>query len=139
MVCPFCEIDKEKTMVLQSKKYTFVALSNPRLAFGHLLVIPKRHIEKLSELTGDEKNELCNTVIEFQEKILAKISTGCDIRQNYRPFQAQSKIKVDHLHIHLIPREYKDEIFRITQIHEKNLFKDLERAEMEKVLGLLKK
>jgi ATP adenylyltransferase len=139
MRCPFCEIDKEKTIKIHSKKHVMVVLSNPRLVFGHLLVIPKRHVEKLSELTDKEKNELFNTVIEFQEKILAKVSTGCDIRQNYRPFQVQNKIKVDHLHIHLIPREYKDEIFRTTQIYEKNLFKDLDKDEVETVLKLLKK
>ena len=136
--CPFCYINKEKTKIIHSKPLTIVILSNPRLVPGHLLVIPKRHVEKLSELTDEEKNELFDTIIEFQEKILLKISSGCDIRQNYHPFQKQSRIKVNHLHVHLIPREFKDEIYQITQIFEKNLFKDLDRPEIEKVLLLLK-
>ena len=43
--------------------------SNPRLMEGHLLVIPKRHVEKLSELNEEERKELFDTVIEYQEKI----------------------------------------------------------------------
>jgi ATP adenylyltransferase len=138
MKCPFCKINKEKTIILQLNKYTYVALSNPRIVKGHLLVIPRRHVEKLSDLTQKEKNELINTVIEFQEKILLKLSSGCDIRQNYHLFLQQGRIKVDHLHIHIIPREFKDEIYKVTQINEKKLFKDLDRPEIESVLSLFK-
>jgi len=68
---------------------------------GHLLVIPKRHLEKLSELSKQEREELIDLIIEFTEKILNGLARGCDIRQNYRPFQTENNLKVDHLHIHL--------------------------------------
>lgn len=139
MNCPFCEIDSHKTKIIQTNEMTFIAFSNPRLTPGHLLVIPKRHVEKLSELTQNELRELWDNIIGFQEKIISNIAPGCDVRQNYRPFQKQSRLKVDHLHIHLIPRGYKDDIYKITQINEKNLFKNLKEDEMNKVLLLLKK
>jgi diadenosine tetraphosphate (Ap4A) HIT family hydrolase len=139
MNCPFCEIDSHKTKIIQTNEKTYIAFSNPRLTPGHLLVIPKRHVEKLSELTQNELYELWNTVIDFQEKIIAEITPGCDIRQNYRPFQKQSRLKVNHLHIHLIPRTYKDDIYKITQFNEKNLFKDLDKNEMDMMLLSLKK
>jgi len=60
---------------------------------GHLLVVPKRHVEKLSALQEDERRELFEKVIQFQEKILSKLASGCDIKQNYRPFQKQSNLK----------------------------------------------
>jgi histidine triad (HIT) family protein len=132
--CPFCTIDTKRTKIINSKPYTIVILSNPRLVPGHLLVIPKRHVEKLSELIEEEKNELCNTVIEFQEKILLRVSSGCDVRQNYRPFLKEGRLKVDHLHIHLIPREFKDDIFRHIQIFENNLFKELDEKEIKNFL-----
>jgi diadenosine tetraphosphate (Ap4A) HIT family hydrolase len=130
--CPFCDIDKEKTKIICSKRLTMVVLSNPRMVPGHLLVIPKRHIEKLSELSEDEKNELFETIIEFQEKILSKVSVGCDVRQNYRPFLKQSTLKVDHVHIHLIPRKFDDKIYRNSQNCEKDLFKKLDEKEIKK-------
>ena len=70
MKCPFCDINEEKTKILWEGKYVFVALSNPRLMPGHLLVIPKKHVEKISELNAKEKRELFDTLETFQEKKL---------------------------------------------------------------------
>lgn len=124
MECPFCNINKEKTRIIKETDKVLVILSNPRLVEGHLLVIPKRHVEKLSELNDDEKKELFDTVIEFQENIL-KSASGCDIRQHYRPFQKQDNLKVNHLHIHLLPREFEDELYKKCQIYEKDIFEEL--------------
>lgn len=130
MECPFCNIDKSRTVVVREKKYVFVAFSNPRLMKDHMLVIPKRHVEKLSELTKEEKAELLDTLIEYQEKLLKKYS-GCDIKQNFRPFIPQHNLKVNHLHFHLQPREFEDELYKKSQIHEKEIFKDLTKDEMK--------
>jgi len=137
MNCPFCNIDKEGTKIIKEGKYNYVCFSNPRLMDGHLLVIPKRHIERLSELSKDEKEELFDLVIEYQEKILENIAKGCDIRQNYRPFQKQDDLKLDHLHIHLHPREFKDELYQKSQIFEKDIFRKLTQEEINKISKLL--
>ncbi|MBU3918626.1 HIT family protein [Patescibacteria group bacterium] len=139
MNCVFCEIDKERTRIIEEKEYTLVILSNHRLMEGHLLVIPKRHVEKISELNKEEKKELFDTVTEYQEKILKNIAKGCDIRQNYRPFQAEDNLKVDHLHIHLQPREFEDELYDKSQIFEKEVFKELPAEEAKRISDLLKK
>ena len=132
MDCPFCSINQEKTRIINETKYIKVILSNPRLMAGHLLVIPKRHVEKLSELNKTERKELLEKVIEFQEKILSKFAKGCDIKQNYRPFQKQDNLKVHHLHIHLQPRKFKDELYHESQIFEKQIFSELTQEEKEK-------
>lgn len=138
MDCPFCNINKEKTRTIKQGKHANVIFSNPRLMPGHLLVVPKRHVEKLSELKQVEKKELLDLVIEFQEKILKNIAGGCDIRQNYRPFQKQSDLKVHHLHIHLQPRKFKDNLYKKCQIFETDIFKKLSGKELEKVAQSLK-
>ena len=104
---------------------------------GHLLVVPKRHVEKLSALQEDERRELFEKVIQFQEKILSKLASGCDIRQNYRPFQKQSNLKVNHLHIHLQPRELEDELYEKCQIFETKIFSNLTKEEKENITNLL--
>ena len=134
MDCPFCNINPEKTRILKDKKFVRVIFSNPRLMPGHLLIVPKRHIEKLSELNKEEQKELFETIIEFQEKILSKVASGCDIRINYRPFQKQDNLKVNHLHVHLYPRELFDELYDKCQIFEKDIFKDLPPEELDKML-----
>ena len=37
---------------------------------GHMLFIPRRHVEKISELNKEEQEELIEVTIEFQEKSL---------------------------------------------------------------------
>ena len=132
MDCPFCKI-KDKTRVIKEGRTVFVAFSNPRLMPGHILVIPKRHIEKLSELNPEEREEMFDMVIAFQKKILDKISSGCDIRQNYRPFQQQDDLKVNHLHIHLQPREFKDELYSKCQKFERDIFSALTEDEIKDI------
>lgn len=109
-----------------------MALSNPRLVPGHLLVIPFSHVEKISELKKIEVLEIFKMLSIYEEKILEKFSAGCDIRSNYRPFIKQNSVKVDHLHFHLQPRTFEDELFKKSQIHEKEIWKKLSKKEIEK-------
>ena len=75
MDCPFCDIGSE-TRVLEEREYTRVIFSNPRLMPGHLLVIPKRHVERLEELNEEERKEIFDVAIEFEERILDNIASG---------------------------------------------------------------
>ena len=130
--CPFCEINKERNRIIDETENCLTILSNPALVKAHCLVVPKRHVEKISELSEKEKKDLFNEIEKFQELLLKKFS-GCDINQNYRPFIPQGRLKVNHLHFHLIPREFKDEIYEKYGKFQDNLFKDLNKEELNKV------
>ncbi len=139
MECPFCEIVSNKSEeILQETRHSFVVLSNPRLVLGHMLVIPKRHVERLSDLPKEEQTDLFDEVIRVQNVILEKIATGCDMSQHYRPFIGQNRLKVNHLHIHLRPRELNDELYEKVQKYEAELFTQLEAGETEDYRKLLK-
>ena len=138
MSCPFCNLDETRTRTLEERKHCRIILSNPRLMLGHLLVIPKRHVEKPSQLDEEEKKELIDTTIEFQERILSKIARGCDIRQNYRPFTPDGRTKVSHLHFHLQPREFEDELYHKRQKFDTSFFKDLTKEEIKETFRRLK-
>jgi len=137
MACPFCDPVRNRDRTLKNGKLVYVILSDPRLVFGHLLIIPKRHVEKLSQLTAEERKELIGTAVEFQEKILEKIAEGCDLRQNYRPFQKEDGIKVNHLHLHLLPRELHDNLYQQFQIYETGVFRPLSKEESKELTGKL--
>lgn len=137
MDCPFCNLDQEKDRIVKEGMNTLVILSNPRKMPGHLLVISKRHVERISELNRSEKEEIFNMIAEFQEKILDRLSSGCDIRQHYRPFIKQSQVKVNHLHFHLQPREFEDELYQKSQRFETAMFKELPKDESERIIPLL--
>ena len=138
MNCPFCKIDEVKTRILKEGKHYFITLSNPRLVTGHLLVVPKRHVEKVSELTKEERRSIFEAIIALEEEVLDKFASGCDVKTHYRPFLKQSGIKVDHLHFHVQPRELEDELYQKSQKHEKELWKELsgeERRKFTKLFG----
>jgi histidine triad (HIT) family protein len=134
MKCPFCNIDQEK--ILEETKNTLTVISNPALVEGHCLVIPKRHIEKLSELNEEELKELFSATIRIEEKLLKKF-LGCDISQHYRPFQKEDGTKVNHFHIQVRPREFEDELYKKCQILEKQLWKTLDNKEILELKNLI--
>jgi diadenosine tetraphosphate (Ap4A) HIT family hydrolase len=135
--CVFCS-DEVKERSVQNGTSAYVLLSNPRVVPGHLLVIPNRHVQKLSELKADEVQEIFKFLSAYQEKILAKLSKATEIRQNYKPFLKDSRTHVNHLHFHIIPRDEGDEIGRVVDVHRKPFYRDMSDEEKEKMLNLFK-
>ena len=134
MDCRFCKIIDQNSgrTILRQTDCCVVILSNPRLMPGHLLVIPKRHVEKLNELTKEERDDLFDQVARLQEKIVQTIAAGCDICQHFRPFVPENPFKVSHLHVHLRPRSLNDELYEKVQIHEREIFRETDEADFEK-------
>ena len=138
MDCAFCGKLEKKSRIINESKYSFTILSNPALMKGHCLVIPKRHVESLMELSEEEKIDLLSQIIKMEKKLLEKFP-GCDVRQNYRPFQLESSLKVNHLHIHLQPRTLFDELYEKCQKFEGEVFKILSEEEIEEVKNFILK
>ena len=134
--CPFCTTAREDNRILKEGEHFYVIFSNPRIMPGHLLVIPKRHVTRLVELSAEEKKEFLDLLIEFEEKILEKLSTGCDIRQSYKPYVPNGNISVHHFHFHLYPRKENDEFHKVIDPHQKLLYRDLPDEEKEKLFKL---
>jgi diadenosine tetraphosphate (Ap4A) HIT family hydrolase len=134
IICPFCSLD---TRVLRENETAQAFLSNPRKTAGHFLVTPKRHIEKPWELRTEELQDIFALLFEIEQKLIGELGDGCDIRQNYRPFMQQTKLKVNHLHFHLIPRYNQDYIYQVAEQYEADLFTELDSTEIQKVASLL--
>lgn len=133
--CPFCA---RKDLVLKENDQALVVLSNPRKVPGHLLVMPKRHVEKPWELTSQELAAVFELIFFIEERIIGKLGEGCDIRQNYRPFIPQSRLKKDHLHFHVLPRSLNDYLYKVSEVYETDLFADLDDTERDAVVKLLR-
>lgn len=135
--CPFCDIAKEDR-ILKEGRFAYVIFSNPRLMPGHLLVIPKRHVYQLTELIKEEKEEIFDFLVEFQDKIINKLSAGCDIRLNFKPYVKNSTTHVNHMHFHLLPRESQDELQQKAEQHKDPLYKILSEEEKTQLTSLFK-
>ena len=138
MDCRFCTIINDETeRIVAYRDHCFVLLSNPRLVPGHLLVIPRRHVERPNELNAEEQKNMFDTMLEFQDYILENVASGCDIRQHCKPFLPESRLKVNHVHMHLLPREFQDELFLHSQKNDE-VFTDLGEDERDHFLMLFR-
>ena len=134
--CPFCNA---KDRVLKSNEHAVMILSNPRKVPGHLLVLPKRHIEEPWQLTADELTDIFKLIFIAERAILeGGLGTGVDIRQNYRPFKKHTtNFAANHVLFHVIPRAADDYIYSVSEKYEKDLFAELDPLEAKEVEKLL--
>jgi diadenosine tetraphosphate (Ap4A) HIT family hydrolase len=132
--CPFCNTEDR---ILKENEQAKVILSNPRKVPGHFLIVPKRHIEKPWELTSEELQGVFDLIFFVEQRIVGKLGDGVDIRQNYRPFLKQNRLKVDHVHFHVIPRSSEDYLYQVSEKFETDLFADLDELERDEVAKLL--
>jgi ATP adenylyltransferase len=101
--CVFCNIKKEdsKLLVLESK-HCFIQANKFPYGGGHLLVIPKRHVNTIIELTSKERKELFNLMdlATFALDIYLKpegYNIGCSVGR-------VAGESISHLHFHILPR-----------------------------------
>ena len=133
--CPFCNPEER---VLKQNDRANVLLSDPHKVPGHILVMPKRHVEKPWELTHEELTDIFDLIFFVEQRLVDKLGEGVDIRQNYRPYLKQDDLKVNHLTFHVIPRSPDDYLYTVSEKYEEDLFADLDAAEAKAVGELLK-
>jgi len=106
--CIFCKIVAGRVpaaMLLETEKVVAFLDINP-VNQGHALVVPRRHVERLWELSQDElhscifaSQRVGRAVMEVTE------SAGLNLLQNNHECAGQI---VQHVHFHLIPRRPDD-------------------------------
>lgn len=133
--CPFCDMGER---VIIENEHANLFLSNPRKVEAHVLVAPKRHIELPWETTDDELVAIFGLINIARQRLAKEYGGGVDVRQNYRPFMKQGRIKVDHLHYHVYPRTNEDELYQQVERHETEMFVDLPPEEATKIAKLFK-
>ena len=100
--CPFCK----PTGVSLGEHWQLVKDKYP-VTKGHHLLVPKRHVTKLTDLTKEELAELGNCMKQafYCVKITSSCMDGFNIGLNNGVTAGQT---VDHLHFHFIPRRDED-------------------------------
>ena len=105
MTCIFCNIEKER--IINENEVAFAIYDSFPVSQGHILVIPKKHINNYFEADSQTKEQLWKLVDECKEIVDKKFNpAGYNIGINCGEAAGQT---VMHLHIHLIPR-YKGDI-----------------------------
>ncbi len=110
MGCIFCSIvegDQEAQKVYNDKNTTAFLDNNPA-SEGHTLVLPRKHRERLVELSDRETRQLFTAVRNVAEKLREKTACkGINIVQSNGEHAGQ---EIPHVHVHVITRYRNDNI-----------------------------
>ena len=104
--CPFCDDFAAGRNVVRAAGPFFFRWDRHPVAEGHLLVIPKRHVEWFSELSLIESQGLGSALQEAMELVKAKVNPDA-VNIGINDGAAAGRT-VPHLHIHVIPRRSGD-------------------------------
>lgn len=131
MKCVFCDL-REKYVITEKNGVVLTVALYPYVD-GHLLIIPKRHIESMGELSRKEEGvvfELARTGTKLLKKKYGVENSWFLIREG-------DGIKVGktvrHLHFHLIP--YRPEVIKMTEVKLDILPQEVAKTLREELLG----
>jgi len=104
MPCPFC--DSNPARVVLSTAHAVALRDGFPVSEGHTLVVPRRHVGSLFDLTPDERAAVWNLVAEVRSVLQRDLSPdGFNVGLNDGKAAGQT---VMHAHVHLIPRRLGD-------------------------------
>lgn len=106
MSCVFCDIvDGRATAAhVMSDAHAVAFLDKTPLFHGHVLVVPRQHVETLHDLDVDELGPLFERVQRVARAVVAATGAeGTFVAMNNKVSQS-----VAHLHVHVVPRKKKD-------------------------------
>jgi len=132
--CVFCQIiagELESSRVYEDA-YT-VAFMNQRQANpGHVLVVPKRHIETIYDLDDDTAARLFQTVVKMSRGVRSAFDcSGLNIWQSNGEMAGQ---EIFHVHFHIFPRREDDDCLKIYPYHPPVL----RRSELDALAGQIR-
>ena len=97
-VCELCKAKNEKFRLIKQNKHAFATMCIEPLNHGHVMILPKRHVTKLSQLKPSEAKQFLNLSLEMVSVITKLTKKDCILVQNYGQHASQG-----HLHFHVIP------------------------------------
>jgi ATP adenylyltransferase len=106
--CLFCEVQKkpekdDERFLLYRGKSCYVIMNLYPYNSGHLMVVPKRHLDALSGLTGEEHLEIMGLLIVCSEALSAALKPhGFNIGANIGRVSGAGI--EHHIHFHIVPR-----------------------------------
>ncbi|HEV2316882.1 MAG TPA: HIT family protein [Thermoplasmata archaeon] len=95
---------------------------------GHLLVVPKRHVDRLVELRSGEHGEYLRSVAEACRRV-ERLAHDYNVAMNQGRLAGQI---IFHLHFHIIPRYNEGNPF---QVHGRERIAEPDARELLTVLG----
>ena len=115
--CIFCRIVRgaAKASIVHRDPFTLAFMNLRQANAGHVLVIPRRHVETVYELDDSLAGRLARTVVRVSRGVRAAMEAeGLSIWQANGEAAFQ---EVPHVHVHLFPRRKGDGYLRVYPSH----------------------
>ena len=106
--CVFCEIVNGSTPshVLYNDEDYIAILDKYPIAFGHTLVMPKKHFERVNDLSIREFGALYARVYALNRIIISRMDASAS-HISINDGAAANQL-IPHVHVHIIPRSLND-------------------------------
>ncbi|MFW9881773.1 MAG: HIT family protein [Candidatus Thorarchaeota archaeon] len=111
--CIFCKITRKEipSKIVYENSLNLAFLDISPISKGHTIVVPKYHYFTIEDIPDIELTELYKVVKRIATMIHEKLNVdGYNILQNN--FIAAGQV-VKHFHVHIIPRNFDDDKFRV--------------------------
>lgn len=104
--CLFCRIaaGRESAAIVFDDDRAVAFLDHRPLFAGHVLLVPRLHVETLPELPGD----LVQPIFEAAQRLCAAVETALGATGTFVAINNRVSQSVPHLHVHVVPRRHKD-------------------------------
>ncbi len=104
--CVFCAIIRAELSAARilETEHLLAFLDHRPLFRGHTLLVPKRHMRLLSDLPADLAAEFLTTA----QRLERAVEDGLGVSGSMILVNNVVSQSVPHLHLHVIPREFKD-------------------------------
>jgi len=135
--CGLCNELKNKTNVIKEYDHCFIMFNKYPYIPGHIMVVSKRPVVSLADCTKEEKLEIIEVVSSSQQLIMKGLKIkSTNIGINTGPNSGGSIL--DHLHIHIVPRNKGDMNFMHTIAGSTNKYPGLVEDARKKVIDIFK-
>jgi len=106
--CVFCEIVKGSTPshVLYQDDDFIAILDKYPIAFGHTLVMPKKHFERVNDLSIHDFSALYARVYAINRIVVSRMNASAS-HISINDGAAANQL-IPHVHVHIIPRSLND-------------------------------
>src|SRR5262245_23632536 len=104
--CLFCAIaaGEQAAHVVLDTPAVVGFLDHRPLFPGHTLVVPRTHVETVRDLVGPLRDDLFAQV----QRVAAAVQDGLDADGTFVAANNVVSQSVPHLHVHVVPRRFKD-------------------------------
>jgi histidine triad (HIT) family protein len=125
--CAFCVVvgGAEAHRVHEDERVV-AFLDRAPLIKGHVLVVPRAHVETLDDLP----RELLEPIFSVVQRVLRAFQRGLGAEGSYTAVNTRISQSVPHVHVHVVPRRSGDGLFRAGMVWIRKRYDDGEAAQL---------